>query len=231
MPSKANNNKANDTIEPESNDLVRLRDMLYGNQVRESDTRMGELEKRIESVRATLQEDLTSRFDSLSQSSSNGISDLRTQINEQLDQRFNDSSNALRATRRDITEQVEKLEQTQNTQISSLRREINSSIDAMKRELLSQMQQDRRELANRLDQISSEQANRILSVDTEGRLRDDVLRQELLTLSGYLDDKKTSRNDLAQLLVDMGESLKALGQGSGNAKEDAEKGVEEVEVS
>jgi hypothetical protein len=36
---------------------------------------------------------------------------------------------------------------------------------------------------------------------------------------------------LAQLLVDMGESLKALGQGSGNAKEDAEKGVEEVEVS
>jgi hypothetical protein len=46
-------------------------------------------------------------------------------------------------------------------------------------------------------------------MQNESRQRDDDLRQELLTVSSWLDNKLTPRKDLGQLLMELGQHLQS----------------------
>jgi len=63
-------------------------------------------------------------------------------------------------------------------------------------------------LGNRIDKLSEDLPAQIRSLQTESRQRDDAQRQELLALASSLDDKKTSRYDLSQRLVELGQRLR-----------------------
>jgi len=63
-------------------------------------------------------------------------------------------------------------------------------------------------LGNRIDKLSEDLPAQIRSLQTESRQRDDAQRQELLALASSLDDKKTSRYDLSQMLVELGQRLR-----------------------
>jgi len=63
-------------------------------------------------------------------------------------------------------------------------------------------------LGDRIDKLSEDLPAQIRSLQTESRQRDDAQRQELLALASSLDDKKTSRYDLSQMLVELGQRLR-----------------------
>ncbi len=64
-----------------------------------------------------------------------------------------------------------------------------------------------KELTEQMQKLNAEQKERSRAVQTEGRQQNDDLRQELLTLTAWLDDKKTSRQDLGLLLAEVAQRL------------------------
>jgi len=59
-----------------------------------------------------------------------------------------------------------------------------------------------------LDKQSAEQTERTRTLQSEARQRDDSLRQELLSMAASLENKKTSRQDLGQMLMELGLRLR-----------------------
>jgi hypothetical protein len=70
-----------------------------------------------------------------------------------------------------------------------------------------QLQETRKELSEQLNKLGAELSDRLLAAQEEARQRDNDLRQELLALSAWLDDKKTSRQDLSRMFFKMGQQL------------------------
>lgn len=67
----------------------------------------------------------------------------------------------------------------------------------------------RRTLEARLDRLQEDHNERVRLLEEEARRRDGDLRSELLTISAWLEDKKTSRHDLGQMLEEIGQRLRA----------------------
>ena len=60
-----------------------------------------------------------------------------------------------------------------------------------------------------LENLRSSLTDHIRRMQNESRQRDDDLRQELLTVSNWLDNKLTPRLNLGQMLIDIGQQLQS----------------------
>ncbi|RMH00823.1 MAG: hypothetical protein D6706_02915 [Chloroflexi bacterium] len=124
----------------------------------------------------------------------------RREWNEMLETRINklaESSNSqLATTRQEFAEQLQ-----------ALQKEITSSIEKLATEFQNQLASTRQEFTDKIDRLADELTERLSAAQSESRQRDDDLRQELLTLSAWLDNKKASRETLADLLIEMGRKL------------------------
>jgi len=76
-------------------------------------------------------------------------------------------------------------------------------------DLLTQLRTTQKELGDRIDRVNAEYSERVRTLQAETRQRDDSLRQELLTLASSLEDKKASRHDLGQMLMELGQRLRS----------------------
>ncbi|HRO91568.1 MAG TPA: hypothetical protein PLC06_13810, partial [Promineifilum sp.] len=61
---------------------------------------------------------------------------------------------------------------------------------------------------------------RFRTLEEDARRRDDDLRAELLTVSAWLEDKKTSRHDLGQMLEEIGLKLQTAATANANQSGD-----------
>lgn len=136
--------------------------------------------------------------------------------------RITDIDARLEAVRRELKTELDTRGQTvaktaadQNT---TLRKETNSRIDKEVQvigERFEQLTADfheliettRRTVEARLDRMQEEANERLRLLEEDARRRDDDLRAELLTVSAWLEDKKTSRHDLGQMLEEIGQRL------------------------
>ncbi|MDK0545403.1 hypothetical protein P6O83_15840, partial [Clostridium perfringens] len=93
----------------------------------------------------------------------------------------------------------------------ALRKETNSRVDKeiqiigerieqMSADMHELMETTRHALEARLDRMQQDINERFRVLEEDARRRDDDLRSELLTVSAWLEDKKTSRHDLGQML-------------------------------
>lgn len=141
--------------------------------------------------------------------------------------RISDLDARLEAVRRELkTEQdtrAQAVAKTASDQNSALRKESNSRIDKevniigerleqLSAELNQLIESNRRTIEARLDRMQEDANERLRVLEEEARHRDDDLRSELLTISAWLEDKKTSRHDLGQMLEEIGQRLQATAQ-------------------
>ena len=141
--------------------------------------------------------------------------------------RISDLDARLEAVRRELkTEQdtrAQAVAKTASDQNSALRKESNSRIDKevniigerleqLSAELNQLIESNRRTIEARLDRMQEDANERLRVLEEEVRHRDDDLRSELLTISAWLEDKKTSRHDLGQMLEEIGQRLQATAQ-------------------
>jgi uncharacterized coiled-coil protein SlyX len=152
------------------NDLDQLRDILYGNQARATENRLGDLETRVETVRRELNQEFNDRITALADSSSS-----------QFD-----------STNKKITDQLAKQQSNQEAQNQSLQEKIIKLSADLSQQLEKQI--------NGLNQ-------QLTDFRTETRQRHDDLRQEMLTIGAMLDKQKAGRNELGQLLIELGSQL------------------------
>lgn len=138
--------------------------------------------------------------------------------------RLSDLDTRLETVRRELKGEQETRTQTvaktAADQTLALRKEANSRMDKEVQvigERLEQLTTDlrehidgtRRAVETRLDRLQDDMTERLRQMEEETRQRDDDLRNELLTLSAWLEDKKTSRHDLGQMLEEIGQRLQA----------------------
>ena len=133
--------------------------------------------------------------------------------------RITDLESRLETVRRELKNEqdsrAQTLAKTASDQTVALRKETNSRVDKEIQiigERIEQMSADmhellettRQTLETRLDRMQEDINERFRALEEDARRRDDDLRSELLTVSAWLDDKKTSRHDLGQMLEEIG---------------------------
>ena len=141
--------------------------------------------------------------------------------------RISDLDGRLEVVRRELKSEQESRAQTvaktAADQTAALRKEttsrldkevqiIGERLDALAGQLQEQMASVQHTIEARLDRMQADASERLRLIEEDARQRDDDLRAELLTISAWLEDKKTSRETLGRMLEEMGQRLQANGQ-------------------
>ncbi len=151
--------------------------------------------------------------------------------------RITDLDARLEAVRRELKSDLDTRGQmvakTASDQNSTLRKDTTGRIDKEVQilgERIEQLTADLHELVDdtrrtveaRLDRMQDEANERIRALEADARRRDDELRAELLAVSAWLEDKKTSRHDLGQMLEEIGQRLQSAAQIAATEEPDKE---------
>ena len=194
--------------EPTADELGRLRDILFGSQSRTLEKRLGDLETGLRSLRQEMTNLLQDQIGTLSESTNGQFVETRREFNEKLDKQGTDQSVQLRAAQKDLTEKLDRQSAEQSSQLQAVQKQLTDNLESFAADVLRQLRETHKELSDRLDKQGAEQAERTRSLQSEARQRDDNLRQELLSMAASLEDKKTSRQDLGQMLMELGLRLR-----------------------
>ncbi len=215
----------------EINELERLRDILYGNQTRQTEKRLGELEVRVETTRRELLDMLNENMANLSDAMQARLSKVRKDLTERVDRLAVDHAAQLKTVRQELTERAdasdarhearftalqrefsERLDRQNNEHNEQLRaaiQEFTAKLDSQHVELLAQIRDTYKELSERIDRVDTTQSERLRTLQSETRQRDESLRQELLGLAASLEEHKVSRQELGHALLELGQRLQS----------------------
>ena len=226
--------------EPNGTELDRLREILYGSQSRATDKRLIDLETRLETYRRELTEALHEKINLTGEAAGSQLATARKELSDRLERQTTDQAaqlrNAqqnlsgrieeqsanqtaqLRAAQKELTDRLDRQSADQAAQLRTVQRELSDRIENVYADVLAQLRAIQKDLTDRLDRFNTEQVERFRALQSETRQRDDGLRQELLTLASSLDNKKTSRQDLSQMLVELGQRLRADNETPANSR-------------
>ena len=193
------NSDAKEVVEVEANapaagGLETLQDILFGNQAKATEERLDAIERQLAATRRELQDNFGKRLDALADKSASQLGAAQDELNQRLDKQDNKQVEALKSTKE----------------------ELSASIKQLGEQLRDELPQNFRQLSEQLEASNTELSDRLLAAQEEARQRNGDLRQELLTLSAWLDDKKASRHDLGQMLADVGQQLQQESKSAAN---------------
>ncbi len=210
-------------------ELENLRDILYGNQSRVTETRLNDLESRLVSVHQeltssiseqtnalrdtftgqldVLRKDLTERIEQQVAQQKNDLQVMQQNIDERNEQQCDVQNGELKSVQRQLEERVDRQNKEQTEQTRALQRTLTSKLDALTTESQTATRNVRKELSDRLDKMGTEQSERARKLETEARQRDDNIREELVSLTALLEGKKVSSHDLGLMLLELGHRL------------------------
>jgi uncharacterized phage infection (PIP) family protein YhgE len=191
-----------------NDELARLRDILFGSQSRTLDKRLGSLEADLKGSYEAVTTRLHDQIGRLSDSTSSQFTELRREFTGKLEQQGSDQTAHTRATHKDLTDRLDRQAAEQTAQLQAAQKQMNDGLENFATDLLRQIRETHRELSDRIDKLATEQAERVRSLQVETRQRDDSLRQELLAMASALEGKKASRQDLGQMLMELGLRLR-----------------------
>jgi gas vesicle protein len=203
-----------DASEPTADELGRLRDILFGSQTRTFEKRLSDLETDFRSLRQEMTNLLQDQIGTLSESTNAQFVETRREFNEKLDKQGTDQSTQLRAAQKDLTERLDRQSVEQSSQLQAVQKQLSDNLENLAADVLRQLRGTHKELSDRLDKQGTEQAERTRTLQSEARQRDDSLRQELLSMAASLENKKASRQDLGQMLMELGLRLRQESENS-----------------
>jgi DNA repair exonuclease SbcCD ATPase subunit len=196
------------TAVPNIDELGRLRDILFGSQSRTIEKRISDLETGLQAARRELAETFTDKLEAASNSAAGQLSETRTEFGRKLETQGTDQTTQLRAAQKELSDRLERQNNDQTAQLRALQKELSDGLEKLETDFVRQLRAAQKELSDQIEKMGSEQAERLRNLQAEARQRDDGLRQELLNMTAALENKKTSRQDLGQMLVELGLRLR-----------------------
>jgi uncharacterized phage infection (PIP) family protein YhgE len=194
--------------EPTADELGRLRDILFGSQSRTFEKRLSDLETGLQAARRELADTFHDKIEAASGAASTQLGDARTEFNRKLESQGAEQTTQLRAAQKDLADRIERQTTDQSAQLRIVQKELSENLDRVEADFVRQLRAAQKELSDQIEKLAAEQAERLRNLQAETRQRDDNLRQELLGMSAALENKKTSRQDLGQMLVELGLRLR-----------------------
>lgn len=172
-------NQSANSSESRSGELENLREILFGNQARATEDRLNQLEENLQTVQRNFTDALNKQNTALREVTAAAEKDLAAQISNQ--------ASLAKANHQALEESINQLRADTKRQIEDLQTTISQELETLR------------------DNVS----NQIRRLQNESRQRDDDLRQELLTVSSWLDSKLTPRQDLGQMLMEIAQRLQS----------------------
>ncbi len=211
------------------NDLEDLREIFWGNHIRNTEGRFNAVEARIETVNRTLTTLLNEKFADIADSSKNSLVATHTQLNSQIEaqakqaaqelrlakqeinnrlsQQADNHDADLRKTSRELMAYVDEQNAKQAAQLRQAQKEFNERIDQLASDLITQLGKVQKELTLQITRLNDEQNEHLNSARAEAHRQNNDLREEMLKLTAALDDKATARHDLGQMYMEIGRRL------------------------
>ncbi len=193
--------------EIEASELARLRDILYGQQARNSERKFEEFEGRLAQTRQEMTATFTEKLEALSDTFETKLNTLRKDITTRLEQQATDQKSQLQTVQQSLTGRIEEQRTEQGTQLRVAQRELTEQLDEQAKEFLGQIRTTQKEFSDRLDEMNTDHKARLRAAQADARQQDEQLRQELLQMASTLDGRKTSRYDLGRMLLELSQRL------------------------
>lgn len=190
-------------------ELDRLRDILYGNQARSTDRRLGDVEGQIEALRRNLTELFHEKVDNLEKTAGSDLASANSALSKRLDGQSHEQAAALRMVQQTLSERLDQQELDQVKELRTIQKEVNERLETLSVDMLNNLRDIQRDLSERIEQISQEQGDRLRQLQNDSRQRNNSLRQELLMLAASLEDNKISRHELGHMLQELGQRLRS----------------------
>ncbi len=207
----------------QESELGRLREILYGSQARATNERLTELEQRLDVARQELAETIRDLVGQLDLATTRSIEETRVELVQVVERQEETQSADLSGLRDELSQRVQVAHESQAEALRQTEAALSARLDSLRDETSEALRATRNELQDQTSRSLAELTDRVLQVQREARQRDEELRQELLNLTDRLEDRKTSRADLGQLLVELGDRIRGAGaegaesDGSANA--------------
>ncbi len=118
--------------------LDKVRDLLFGNQMRESDKRFSRMEERLAAENASLREDIRKRFDTLEQFFKSEVESLTGRIKAEQTERMaaiKALTKELADTAKEVDERITKLDEATKSEQQKLRTQLLEQSKMLRDEL------------------------------------------------------------------------------------------------
>ena len=160
-----------------SGELENLREILFGNQACATDDRLNQLEDNLQTLHRTFTDALNKQSAAQREATAATEEGLKKQLNSQ--------ANLAQTNHQALEDRINQLRAETKRQLEDIQATFTQELENLRSNLIEQIRR----------------------TQNESRQRDDDLRQELLTVSSWLDNKLTPRKDLGQLLMTLGQRL------------------------
>jgi Rps23 Pro-64 3,4-dihydroxylase Tpa1-like proline 4-hydroxylase len=165
----------------DSGSINKIRDIIFGNQMRDYDTRFEDLENYLKNEIKRLNDEAVQRHESLERFVATEVKALGERLLQEQQTRATDvetlSKNSEESTKK-ISLQIEKLEHIQNKETAELRQLLKAEVDSLSIEMQKKYAAQTENLAREADTLRSDKIERIafaeLLVDMARRLSDEI---------------------------------------------------------
>ena len=107
----------------------------------------------------------------------------------------------------DLENSLQTIQKDLENNLQTVQKDLLGRLDKQAAEQTAQLRTAQKALNNLIEQLRAELAERTRKLQAETRQLDDSLRQELLNMAASLENKKASRQDLGQMLIELGHRL------------------------
>ena len=178
-----------------SQDVDRIRDILFGHQMREYEQRFQTMQRDLGRLQQMLNR-LTERLAEQDSGHSEKLQAEASRLGQQLADQEAALTDKMAQDRQDLQHRLDQLGKQATDQASSLERKLQQEAERLGRQLTDQ---------------EAQFARRLQSHHAEMRQADDDLRQELREAVQKLVEDKTDRLALSEMFIQVGEQLKTAG--------------------
>lgn len=186
-------------VRPQSPEVDRLRDILFGPQMEEYERRFADLRRELERLVSDIRA-LQDRLSETERAQAKRMDNLEAELRRATDELKRDI-NRLNARETLLNQAVSRLQQVEGTEQSH-----TQAITEL-RDTLALHERDLRALKSEASQYREQIERKIETVKREMRQAEDDLRSELRRVATRLSDQKTDRKALATMLMEIATRL------------------------
>ena len=212
-------------------ELENLRDILYGNQARQSERQLDEFNQRLSTNHAELKtmletglrdlrnslevkiatqgKELDERLTAQDNNQKARLSETKKTLDERTEAQGDEAENQLRAAQRRQDERLDAQKTEQTSQLRALQKNLTDRVDALSTDSQNKLDVAQKDLSDRLEKVNETQTQQFQGLQAETRKQDEQLKAELLYLTSMLDGKKVSGQALSNMFIELGHRLQS----------------------
>lgn len=190
-------------------ELERVRDLLFGKQIKTQEAQLANLENQIQSMRRELGNLMDERLSALNQTILSQIESVRRDLVNSLEQQDVKQQTALQTVQSSLTERLDQQEQELMEKSRTSQKYLSGRIDSVVTDLTSQVRKAQEEFSTRLDATHAELSGMVSALQLETRNNDNKFRDELIALGNALGTQKVSRREMTKILVELAQRIQA----------------------